>query len=262
MFKVTAIPAFNDNYIWVLESPVDTSQVAVVDPGDAQAVITALKMHNKTLQAILVTHHHDDHTGGVNELREKYDIRVYGPKNCNFSGITHPLEDLATLSLFEKELQIKAVPGHTLDHISYFLAAKEQTQRPQVFCGDTLFLAGCGRVFEGSMQQMLTAMHYFKELPFNTEVYCTHEYSLSNLAFAAAVEPANDDIQQHIKSCTALRNNNQITLPTTIGAELLINPFLRCDQQNVRESAANFAKRTLPSELDVFSCIRQWKNNF
>jgi hydroxyacylglutathione hydrolase len=262
MFKVTAIPAFNDNYIWMLESATNTNQVAVVDPGDAQAVISALEKGNKTLQAILVTHHHDDHTGGVNELYEKYNIPVYGPKNSNFSGITHPLEDLATLSLFGKELQIKAVPGHTLDHITYFLAAKEQTQSPQVFCGDTLFLAGCGRVFEGSMQQMLTAMHYFKELPFNTEVYCTHEYSLSNLTFASAVEPANDDIQRQIKNCNALRNDNQITLPTTIGAELLINPFLRCDQQSVRDSAAKFSQKTLSSELEVFSCIRQWKNIF
>jgi len=261
MFKVTAIPAFNDNYIWMLESPINTNLVAVVDPGDAQAVIDTLEKSDKTLQAILVTHHHNDHTGGVNELHEKYNIPVYGPENCNFNGITHPLKDLATLNLFNEELQIKAVPGHTLDHISYFLAGNEQTS-PQVFCGDTLFLAGCGRVFEGSMQQMLTAMHYFKTLPSSTQIYCTHEYSLSNLAFAAAIEPTNIDIQQQINKCKTLRNNQQITLPTTIDIELRTNPFLRCDQQNVIDSATKFAKKQISSELDVFSCIRKWKNNF
>jgi hydroxyacylglutathione hydrolase len=259
MFKVTPIPAFTDNYIWMIHSDLDARSVAVVDPGDAQAVIAILGEHDYQLSAILITHHHDDHTGGVDELVAKYSVPVYGPLNCKYSGISHSLKDATEFTLFEKQIKVKAVPGHTLDHISYLY---QNAQFDQLFCGDTLFLAGCGRVFEGTMQQMLTAMNYFKQLTGKTLVYPTHEYSLANLAFASAVEKNNPDITKITSHCTALREQHKPTLPTSIKTELLINPFMRCDQPDVQESAKKFAKKPLNTQLEVFSAIRSWKNNF
>jgi len=257
MLNVTPICAFSDNYIWMLQN--DKKQVVVVDPGDAQAVIQVLNEKKLDLCAILVTHYHNDHTGGVTALADKYSIPVYGPKDCPFPGITHSLGDGDCIEILNHQFNIKGLPGHTLDHISYLY---EHPDSPQLFCGDTLFLAGCGRVFEGTMQQMLTAMHYFKTLPANTLVYCTHEYSLSNLAFAQAVEPGNSDIEQSIAQCSILREQNLPTLPSTLATEFLINPFLRCENSAVQRSATEHAQQTLNSELEVFSTIRVWKNSF
>lgn len=236
-----------------------TDSVIVVDPGDAKAVIDQLDKSNKKLSAILITHFHDDHTGGVDELVNKYQVPVYGPHECKFPGITHPLADGSTLQVFDKTLKIKTVPGHTLDHICYVL---DDSHNSLVFCGDTLFLAGCGRVFEGTMQQMLNAMDFFKQLPKATKIYCTHEYSLSNLAFAQAVEPNNLAISQQIKRCKNLRALEQPTLPTDIAQELLTNPFLRCHEESVKHSATHFFNRELPNQLDVFTVLRNWKNTF
>ncbi len=257
MFNVTPISAFEDNYIWLLQGAAD--DVAVVDPGDAQVVIAALEKSAKKLTAILITHHHSDHTGGVDELVDKYSVPVYGPKNCKFPGISQPLVDGDLITLFGKTLTVKAVPGHTLDHISYLHSDRQSSQ---VFCGDTLFLAGCGRVFEGSMQQMLAAMDYFKKLPAATRVYCTHEYSLSNLAFAQSVEPKNQHIADKLVACRGLRAANKSTLPSDIATELLINPFLRCDQLAVKERVSNYSGRSINGELEVFSLLRNWKNVF
>ena len=182
MYQVTPIPAFDDNYIWMLHN---SKQAVVVDPGDASVVVTALEKQGKTLSAILITHHHSDHTGGVDALVEQYKVPVYGPHNCNYQGITVPLKDADKIIVMGAEFEIKAIPGHTLDHICYF---NNHSQQPQIFCGDTLFLAGCGRLFEGSMPQMLAAMEYFKTLPDETQVYCAHEYSLSNLVRLTVVQ--------------------------------------------------------------------------
>ncbi|MCJ8300651.1 MAG: hydroxyacylglutathione hydrolase, partial [Pseudomonadales bacterium] len=225
----------------------------------AQPVIEALKESGKTLAAILITHHHSDHIGGVNELLEQYQVPVYGPENCQFSGISHRLQDGDSIELFQRHLTIKTVPGHNLDHICYL---NETEGGAQVFCGDTLFLAGCGRVFEGSMQQMLTAMHYFKQLPADTQVYCTHEYSLANLAFAQTVEPNNLYIQQQIEHCRNLRVEGKPTLPSSIANELLINPFLRCDNLDIQQTATLYSNKTVNCELDTFTVLRQWKNIF
>ncbi|OUS39441.1 hydroxyacylglutathione hydrolase ['Osedax' symbiont bacterium Rs2_46_30_T18] len=257
MFQVSAISAFSDNYIWMIHG--SDNQVAVVDPGAAQPVIEALQECGKTLAAILITHHHNDHTGGVNELLERHQVPVYGPENCKYSGITRPLKDADNIELFNRSLSIKTVPGHTLDHICYL---NETAGGAQIFCGDTLFLAGCGRVFEGSMGQMLKAMHYFKQLREDTKIYCTHEYSLSNLAFAQSVEPDNLYIQQQIEHCSNLRVEGKPTLPTDIASELLINPFLRCDNPDIQHTAALYSKKTVNSELDTFTVLRNWKNIF
>ncbi|MCV6590029.1 MAG: hydroxyacylglutathione hydrolase [Marinobacterium sp.] len=255
MFHVTPIPAFDDNYIWALQQPGST-QVAVVDPGDAAPVQAWIAQHGFELSAILITHHHGDHTGGVAELATT-GIPVYGSHHSSFNGITHPLQQGDRLELFGQTLHIQEVPGHTLDHISYYLS----TGDGQLFCGDTLFLAGCGRLFEGSASQMLDAMLYFRNLPDSTEVYCTHEYSLANLAFASAVEPDNHAIQACLQKCQRLRNLNQPTLPSNIATELQINPFMRSNQPDVIAAAARF-NGTKGDEIAIFTAIREWKNQF
>jgi len=257
MFTVTPIPAFIDNYIWMLSTP-DQEQVVVVDPGDASKVLEVLERDKRSLQAILITHHHNDHTGGVAELLSHFNIPVYGPKNSPFNGITPPLSDGDSISVLGHNLLVREIPGHTLDHICYL----SQLQTHQLFCGDTLFLAGCGRLFEGSPKQMLTAMQMFKTLPPSTEVYCTHEYSMANLAFALAVEPNNTEIQKVTLKCQQLRDNNQPTLPTSIGQECTINPFMRTEFSEVISAAEQYAKRSIEDEVDTFTIIREWKNQF
>lgn len=277
MFTVTPIPAFTDNYIWAISIPTETGAsaklndckqqnspmnhadlVAVVDPGDADAVESFLDKNKLSLAAILITHHHNDHTGGVKTLVNKHNVPVYGPKGSPFDGITHPLKSNEEIQLFGNTLTIQEIPGHTLDHISYF----SQSSIPQLFCGDTLFLAGCGRLFEGTAKQMLDAMNYFKGLPQSTEVYCTHEYSLANLDFAAAVEPNNTAVQEAIMNCNQLRSKNCPTLPTSISTEQLINPFMRTTQADVINAASKFSAKQLDSEVEVFAAIREWKNQF
>jgi hydroxyacylglutathione hydrolase len=257
MFTVTPIPAFSDNYIWAISVDGD-DKIIVVDPGDAQAVEQYLTRNNLTLSAILITHHHNDHTGGVAELTAHRDISIYGPANSPFKGITTALSNGDEIELLGSTFKVREIPGHTLDHISYLV----ESEPAQIFCGDTLFLAGCGRLFEGTAKQMLQAMHYFSQLADDTEVYCTHEYSLANLSFAAAVEPDNNEIQLAIKDCTLLREQNQPTLPTSIGQEKKINPFMRTEQNAVINAASAFSAKNLHSEVEVFASIREWKNQF
>lgn len=257
MFTVTPIPAFNDNYIWAISKP-GNSSIVVVDPGDALPVLSYLQEHNLELAAILITHHHNDHTGGVKELTGKYNVSVYGPTNSRFDGITDPLKTGDSVQILGSTLKVQEVPGHTLDHISYF----SDQELPQLFCGDTLFLAGCGRLFEGTAEQMLAAMNYFKALPDNTEVYCTHEYSLANLAFAAAVEPDNAEISSSTQNCERLREESKPTLPSSIGQEKQINPFMRTQHEDVIKAAQQFSGRATGDEVDVFASIREWKNQF
>ncbi len=257
MFSVVAIPAFQDNYIWLFQKP-ESADVVVVDPGDAKPVIDYLNTHNLNLVGILITHHHADHTGGVNKLKSLYNPVVYGPKNSPFKGMTHTLGDGDSCEILGANFAIKHVPAHTLDHISYFL----EGEQPILFCGDTLFLAGCGRLFEGTPTQMLSAMKYFDSLPANTLVYCTHEYSLSNLAFAAAVEPNNAAIQTAISDCQQKRNQQQPTLPSNIAQEREINPFMRTSADSVMSAAIDYSGQSLNDEASVMAVIRAWKNNF
>ncbi len=258
MFTVTPIPAFNDNYIWALTHNAASGKAVVVDPGDAAPVIEWLNANQLQLDAILITHHHADHTGGVGQLKSKYDVPVYGPENSPFPGITHPLSQGDQIRVLGLDLDIQEVPAHTLDHISYF----QPESTPQLFCGDTLFLAGCGRLFEGTAKQMLNAMHYFAALPDNTEVYCTHEYSLANLNFAATVEPGNSDIVRTREHCHQLREEGRPTLPSSIAQEKAINPFMRTSAAEVRESAEHFGGTALHTEVEILAALREWKNQF
>jgi len=229
MLLIEPIPAFSDNYIWAITSG---NRSYVVDPGDPTVVEQYLQQNNRTLAGILITHHHWDHTDGVAELVEHYQVDVYGPAQSPFTGITQPLTSGQAVELFGHSFTVKDVPGHTLDHISYFSQSNEQ---PILFCGDTLFLAGCGRLFEGTPAQMQQAMEYFRKLPENTAVYCTHEYSLSNLAFAAAVEPESTAIRQSIQRCEdARKQTDQRYQPALVTRNRLTLLCVLTSQQSAR----------------------------
>jgi hydroxyacylglutathione hydrolase len=257
MLKIEPITAFSDNYIWLLH---DATEAWVVDPGDAGAVLTALEAIGKPLRGILVTHHHFDHTGGIADLVALYQPKVFGPDNPAIDHIDQRLQQGDQLDVLGLSLEILEVPGHTLDHIAYF--ARDQQPVPLLFCGDTLFAGGCGRVFEGTPSMMHASLQRLAALPDNTRIYCAHEYTLANLAFAAAVEPGNTAIADRIEREQTRRRQNQPTVPSILSEELLTNPFLRCDQRNVIRSAERHAGKTLSGTDEVFAQIRDWKNNY
>jgi hydroxyacylglutathione hydrolase len=258
LMYLTALPAFTDNYIWMIH---DEAQALVVDPGDAQVVSQALKQHSLQLRSILLTHHHADHTGGVDELRQATGCEVYGPAG---EQMPEPLQRLSggdEIMALGLRFKVMDVPGHTAGHIAYFCDTFEG--KPLLFCGDTLFSGGCGRLFEGSPAQMLASLDSLAALPGNTRVCCTHEYTLSNLRFARTVEPENIELEQYEQKCIALRACNQITLPSSIALELQINPFLRSRLAAVNQAVAqHFAETQISSDVACFAALREWKNNF
>ena len=256
MYKLIAIPAFTDNYLWLLH---DGSNALVVDPGDAAAVLRTLREHNLRLQHILVTHHHADHTGGVDALREACGAAVCGPATERIPQPFKPLTDGDKVHALGLEFTVIDVPGHTAGHIAFY--APNMNGKPLLFCGDTLFSGGCGRLFEGTPAQMLASLDKLAALPGNTVVCCTHEYTLSNLRFAVAVDPANDALAAYQATCIGVRDRNLPTLPTTIAQELLINPFLRTRQPALVSSAKRF-DAAAHDDASVFAAIRQWKNEF
>ena len=259
MIHVKPISAFNDNYIWCLYDDI-SQQAVVVDPGDAKVVVAALAAMQLNLVAILITHHHFDHTGGIDELLAKYEVPVYGPLSDNISQITHHLAEADTLSILGLDFTTLEIPGHTLDHIALY--CEQDDGGPILFCGDTLFAGGCGRVFEGNPAMMLSSLKKLAELSVDARVYCAHEYTLANLAFANAVEPDNQALQQRISHDTDLRQQGLPTLPSTIAMELATNPFLRCDQSGVINSAKQQSQGDCDNSTAVFAAIRGWKDNF
>ncbi|MBP5947720.1 MULTISPECIES: hydroxyacylglutathione hydrolase [Pseudomonas] len=255
MIQISALPAFTDNYIWLLQDH-RTQCCVVVDPGDAAPVLAWLDAHpGWTLSDILITHHHHDHVGGVERLKQASGATVYGPASENIPARDVALKDNDSVSVLGWDFDVYAVPGHTLGHIAYY-------HHGLLFCGDTLFAAGCGRLFEGTPEQMHHSLSRLAALPEDTLVYCTHEYTLSNLKFAAAVEPSNADIAARLEKVTQQRQNGVMTLPSTLALEKLTNPFLRTAETLVtqkvdeREGAQNRA----PSE--VFAALRAWKDTF
>lgn len=231
------IPAFDDNYIWLFS---DGKAAWVVDPGDAAPVIAALQDRQLALAGILLTHHHGDHTGGITALCRKFAVPVYGPAESPARElVSHPLRHGDHIQLGHFHFCIIAVPGHTLDHIAFHSAADKL-----LFCGDTLFSAGCGRVFEGTYAQMHASLQLLAALPDDTRVCCAHEYTLSNLRFAVAVEPDNQAIRDYQASCELLCSSGQPTLPSLLGLEKQVNPFLRC------------------RDVEEFSARREWKNRY
>lgn len=254
--KLIALPAFTDNYIWLLH---DAHQALVVDPGDAQPVLAALQQLGLQLQSILVTHHHTDHTGGVDALREATGARVFGPAREPMPEPLTRLQGGDQLQSLGLTFEVIDVPGHTAGHIAYFCAPADAA--PLLFCGDTLFSGGCGRLFEGSPAQMLASLDTLAALPDTTRVCCTHEYTLSNLKFACAVDPDNQALARYSVRAHGLRARQQPTLPSTILLERQINPFLRTRQAAVIQAAQAFDP-SAHDEVSIFAALRQWKNEF
>lgn len=261
---VLAVPAFDDNYLWIIH---DGRYAAVVDPGDAVPVLAALQAEGLTLAAILLTHHHADHVGGVVELARQATsddfpvIPVYGParEQSRIKGMTIPLSgneqvEIAALCL---HLQVIDVPGHTLGHIAYH--APEQAM---LFCGDTLFAGGCGRLFEGTPQQMVDSLTRLASLPGHTQVYCAHEYTLSNLKFAAEVEPGNPELRARITRERGRRERGEPTVPTSIALERQTNPFLRATEKEILDSLQKAGRLAELSEVSSFAALRDWKNSY
>ena len=256
--KIIPVPAFRDNYIWLVH---DGRHALVVDPGDAAAVEDALLSHALELGAILVTHHHPDHTGGLAALLAKRAVPVYGPAGEAIEHVDHPVFEgdeirIATPGI---ALRVLEVPGHTAGHVAYVGIDSEPGL---VFCGDTLFSAGCGRLFEGTPAQLQRSLARLAALPPDTRVYCTHEYTLSNLAFARAAEPHNVERDAWAAHCEALRARGEPTLPSTIGRERAINPFLRCDQPGVIDRVTAHAGRRPQDALECLAGLRAWKDSF
>lgn len=254
--NLIALPAFADNYIWMLH---DGRQALVVDPGDAEPVRAALQRLQLELSAILVTHHHADHVGGVDALRDLLHGPVYGPARERMPQPCVPLQDGERVQALGLDFEVIDVPGHTAGHIAYVHQPKDGSA-PILFCGDTLFSAGCGRLFEGTPAQMHQSLQRLAALPGNTRVCCAHEYTESNLRFAQAVEPRSADVAAHVAACRELRAAGQFTLPSTIALELKINPFMRCEQPAVRDSARAHGALD-DSGTAVLAALREWKNN-
>lgn len=257
--KIHPIPAFTDNYIWaILDS--DSNNACVVDPGDAQAVMEYLGAHKLNLASIFITHHHPDHTGGLEQLTEQYQPLVYGPESSGIKGITDFVAEGSQVELFGQSFTVLEVPGHTLDHIAFY--CDQVSQKPILFCGDTLFAAGCGRIFEGTPEVMYQSLNKLANLSSDTTVYCTHEYTMANLAFAQAAEPSNQKLIDRCARESAKREADQPTLPSSMELELATNPFLRCNEETLRKSAETQLGSAPKNEVEVFSALRGWKDHF
>ena len=255
---VTRVPAFEDNYLWLIHGHGDAaSTVAAVDPGDPAAIEAVLDANGLTLAAILVTHHHGDHTGGIEALAARHPVPVYGPAGEDIPGRTIAVRggDRVELAPLGLGFEVLAVPGHTSGHIAY-------AGHGAVFSGDTLFSGGCGRLFEGTPAQMLGSLDALAALPAETLVYCAHEYTAANLKFALAVEPGNSDLVSYAWDVARRREKLEPTIPTTIGRERAINPFLRTRERAIRDAAAENEGRPAANDADAFRQVREWKNGF
>jgi hydroxyacylglutathione hydrolase len=252
-WTVLTVPAFQDNYLWLIHNG---KEAIAVDPGDAGCIQTCLKQHDLKLSAILCTHHHADHVGGVLALKEACgEIEVYGPPNESIPGRTQAVFDGNKLTLAAGEFLVLSVPGHTAGHVAY-------VWRNRVFCGDTLFALGCGRLFEGTPNQMLHSLHRLAELPGEFYVHCAHEYTLSNLAFALAVDPENENLKLRAKRERERRAKGEATVPSLLSEERATNPFLRAHDPALKASAERWKEASLHGELEVFTALREWKNQF
>ncbi|MCQ4272519.1 hydroxyacylglutathione hydrolase [Pseudomonas kuykendallii] len=261
MLSIQALRAFADNYIWLLQD-VAQRRCAVVDPGDAEPVQDWLQRNpGWQLADILVTHHHDDHTGGIAALKRSTGCRVIGPAGGRIPALDLTLHDGDLCAALGQRIEVIGVPGHTLDHIAYFLPGTAGA-RPWLFSGDTLFAGGCGRLFEGSAQQMHDSLTRLAALPAETEVFCAHEYTLANLRFACAVEPDNRELRQRLEQTEAIRAHDGISLPSNLACERATNPFLRTGEARVREAAARFSRCQQADPVAVFAALREWKNGF
>jgi hydroxyacylglutathione hydrolase len=253
-YEVVPVRALKDNYVWVLRKG---RAAAVIDPGEAQPVLSYLEAEGLDLVAVLLTHHHRDHVGGVPGLLERFKVPVYGPKNEPIATLTRSVSqgDRVEVPEIGAIFDVLDIPGHTRAHIAYY---GEKT----LFCGDTLFACGCGRLFEGTPEQMYESLQKLAALPDETLVYCAHEYTLANIEFAKAVEPGNTALAEREQADAALRANNRPTVPSTLKREKATNPFLRCSEPAVIESANKYLGSRIGHPVQVFTAIRDWKNSF
>jgi hydroxyacylglutathione hydrolase len=254
MLEIVPVNAFRDNYIWTLR---DARHAAVVDPGEARPVLEFLARENLRLVAVLATHHHPDHVGGIAELLAAQRVPVYGPRGEPIATVDHPVAEGDTVRIpqLAASFSVLDIPGHTRAHVAYYGAGS-------LFCGDTLFACGCGRLFEGTAQQMYASLSKLASLPDETKVYCGHEYTLANIGFAKAVEPGNAALDAREGRDRRLRAAGKPTLPSTLGEEKATNPFLRCREPAVVDSANKYLGARVADPVRVFAAIRDWKNRF
>lgn len=264
MLQISAIPAFNDNYHWLITDDLYPGKAYVVDPGDGEAVKEQLIARQLTLLGILITHRHWDHVDGIPTLLHYHNSRtslpVYGPKADTIPAVTHPVYEQDCVRLFDQyPFTVMETPGHTVEHIVYY---HESNTTPILFCGDTLFGAGCGRRNDGTVKQFINSLERIANLPENTQVYCAHEYTLDNLRFAQAVEPANPDINQRIAIETSKRHQRIPTIPFSLGGEKQTNPFLRIHKQTIIESVKQYWGTIANTRDNIFDGLRRWKDVF
>lgn len=254
MDAIIPLPAFRDNYIWLLRRG---RHAVVVDPGDAAVVEHSLAEQGLELAAILITHHHADHVGGVAALLARHPVPVYGPATEAIAGVSHPVTEGAVIDLpaLGQSFTVLDIPGHTAGHVAYYAPNL-------LFCGDTLFSAGCGRLLGGSAAQLFASLQRLASLPEDTAVYCAHEYTLANLAFSCAVEPHNPARDRYAADCEARRGRGAPTLPSSIGLERAINPFLRVGEAAIIDAVTRHSGTPPASPAACLAALRRWKDNF
>jgi hydroxyacylglutathione hydrolase len=255
MAKILPLKALNDNYIWVILN--DQSQALIFDPGEAHPVIRFFQENQHiTLSGVLITHKHYDHCQGVPEIIRNFPVPVFGPKHAALDFVDFPQKEKNKIKVEGfNELHVMEIPGHTLEHIAYY-------NSNSIFCGDTLFTGGCGRIFEGTSKQMLESLQKICALPNETLIYCGHEYTLANLEFAFTVEPHNPELLNRIHACKKLRKNHQPTVPAKLELEKQTNPFLRCEVPDVIQSVEKYYQRDFSETVEVFEYLRKWKDGF
>ncbi len=259
MLTIFPVPAFSDNYCWLLY---DAQGAAfVVDPGDGAPVLEALRERQLELRGILITHHHGDHVGGIAQLYRP-GMLVYGPHNPSITQLNRRLGEGDSVDVLGRTLRVLEVPGHTLDHIAYYAAPAQGDATPLLFCGDTLFSGGCGRLFEGTPETMLASLKKLQTLPDNTQIFCAHEYTVHNLSFAQTVEPANPDIQTRLRRERRKRQQELPTLPSVLSLEKSTNPFLRTAEHSLRAAVEARHGQHMSNEQDVFRILRTWRDHF